>query len=208
MTASQGCRRSSKAIPSAAAVTSAFTKATLTPWPSSCSKKAISLSNAGFFLHLDSADAEYQQHLKQPLKTYFTAISYPSKTTGPLKRTHGLSTRNYNFSDTSTLEDSLKTTPTVRIARPDPRPVFSPSDCDTHSRIRKGQGQQNAHLESLYLRRPYPLSLFVSCSKRIREIRPWYDFMVSNVFYSPFLFGSPAQPVQCHRHHAEGIYFP
>lgn len=64
-----------------------------------------------FFLRLDSTDNEYKQSLKNPVKTYFASYNVPLEDTWFTKRTKGLSSRNYNFKDSTGMEDSLKTHP-------------------------------------------------------------------------------------------------
>lgn len=67
--------------------------------------------NADFFLRLDSSDIIYQHPLKSPVKNYFTTYNLPFEDSWTKKRSKGLSTKAYNFKDTSHLEDSLKTHP-------------------------------------------------------------------------------------------------
>ena len=74
-------------------------------------KKSKIPFNAAFFLRLDSADMQYKQPLKKPLKDYFAAYNLPVETLWTQKRSKGLSSRNYSFSDTTGIEDSLKTHP-------------------------------------------------------------------------------------------------
>jgi hypothetical protein len=74
-------------------------------------KKSNIPFQAGFFLHLDSADIVYQQPLKTPVKSYFTAYTLPFEDTWTKKRSKGLSARAYNFKDTTGVSDSLKTHP-------------------------------------------------------------------------------------------------
>lgn len=150
-------------------------------------KKSNISFNAGYFLHLDSADAEYQQHLKQPLKTYFTAYQLPFEDNWAVKRTHGLSTRNYNFSDTTTLEDSLKTHPDCpdRYARTRDRssahPTVTPIPASVKDKVNK------MLIWNLYTSVDLTPCLFrILLEKDKGNKDPWYDFMVSNVFYSLF----------------------
>jgi Zn-dependent protease with chaperone function len=75
-------------------------------------KKANIAFNAAYFLRLDSADTQYKQALKKPVREYFTSYSVPFEEAWTQKRSKGLSTRNYNFKDTTArLQDSLKTHP-------------------------------------------------------------------------------------------------
>jgi hypothetical protein len=74
-------------------------------------KKSNIAFNADFFLRLDSSDNIYQNRLKNPVKHYFTSYNLPFEDSWTKKRSKGLSTKAYNFKDTSGIEDSLKTHP-------------------------------------------------------------------------------------------------
>ncbi|MCS3796353.1 M48 family metalloprotease [Niastella sp. OAS944] len=74
-------------------------------------KKSNIAFKAGFFLRLDSADIVYQQPLKTPVKNYFVAYNLPFEDAWTKKRSKGLSSRAYNFKDTTGVSDSLKTHP-------------------------------------------------------------------------------------------------
>jgi Peptidase family M48 len=67
--------------------------------------------NAEFFLRLDSADIQYRQPLKKPLQEYFAIYHLPFNENWTRIHTRGLSTRTYNFADTTHLADSLQTHP-------------------------------------------------------------------------------------------------
>lgn len=67
--------------------------------------------NAAYFLRLDSADIQYKTPLKAPLKDYFTPYNISIVEAWTQRRSKGLSTRSYNFRDTSDIADSLKTHP-------------------------------------------------------------------------------------------------
>ncbi|HEY5370623.1 MAG TPA: M48 family metalloprotease [Hanamia sp.] len=64
-----------------------------------------------FFLRLDSTDNEYKLPLKNPVKNYFASYNIPIEDAWLIKRSKGLSSRNYNFQDTSSISDSFKTHP-------------------------------------------------------------------------------------------------
>ncbi|MGG9961333.1 M48 family metalloprotease [Ferruginibacter sp. SUN106] len=63
------------------------------------------------FLRLDSTDNEYKEPLKNETKTYFASYNTTIEDWWFSKRTKGLSSKNYNFKDTTKLNDSLKTHP-------------------------------------------------------------------------------------------------
>jgi hypothetical protein len=150
-------------------------------------KKSNISFNANYFLHLDSADAEYHQHLKQPLKNYFTAYQLPFEDNWTVKRTHGLSTRNYNFSDTTTLEDSLKTHPDCpdryarTLNRSSAHPTMTPIPATVKDKVNK---MLIWNLYSSVDLTPCLYRILLEKDKGNKD--PWYDFMVSNIFYSLF----------------------
>lgn len=74
-------------------------------------KKSNIPFQAEFFLRLDSADIVYQQPLKTPVRNYFVAYNLPFEDAWTKKRSKGLSSRSYNFKDTTGVSDSLKTHP-------------------------------------------------------------------------------------------------
>ena len=74
MIALRGCKKSSKGIPSAAAGTSVFMKSEADSMAIVLLKNCnISFNASIFSAFLESADNEYLQHLRQPLRAYFTA---------------------------------------------------------------------------------------------------------------------------------------
>jgi Zn-dependent protease with chaperone function len=138
---------------------------------------------ADYFLHLDSADLEYQRPLKHPLQSIFSAYHLPFEEAWTQKRTHGLSNKAYAFSDTSRLADSLKTHP----------------DCADRFAKTRSLTTPNAHFSSLppaiqdkankmLLWNMYTGISLTPCLYRILLIKDkgntdlWYDFMLSNIF--------------------------
>jgi hypothetical protein len=138
---------------------------------------------AAYFLHLDSSDMEYQQPLHHPLSAFFTAYHLPYEDSWSQRRGHGLSTRAYSFSDTSTLADSLKTHP----------------DCIDRYNKTRSLSSANAHVTpvpaairekatKVLLWNLYSSVNLTPCLYRILLLKdqgstdPWYDFMLSNIF--------------------------
>lgn len=150
-------------------------------------KKCRISFNANYFLHLDSADEEYHNHLHQPLRNYFTTYQLPFEDNWAVRRSHGLSTRNYNFSDTTLLVDSLKTHPDCpeRYSRTKDRsathPLLTPIPQNIYDRTNK------MLIWNLYTSgtlTPCLYRIFLEKDKGSKD--PWYDFMVSNIFYGLF----------------------
>jgi Zn-dependent protease with chaperone function len=140
--------------------------------------------NAKYFLHLDSSDNEYIQHLHQPLRSYFTAYQLPFDDSWATRHSHGLSTRNYNFSDTTTLEDSLKTHPDCpeRYARTKDRSAAHPQLTPIPQSIKDRTNKMLIwNLYTSGTLTPCLYRIFLEKDKGNRD--PWYDFMVSNIFY-------------------------
>jgi Zn-dependent protease with chaperone function len=146
-------------------------------------KKTNIAFEANYFMRLDSADLEYQQPLKHPLKAIFTAYRLPFDDAWTQKRSHGLSTRAYSFSDTSKLADSLKTHPDCvdRYARTrslsTPNPQLTPIPAAVQDKANK-----------MLLWNMYTGINLTPCLYRILLIKDkgntdlWYDFMLSNIF--------------------------
>ncbi len=146
-------------------------------------KKSNIAFNANFFLRLDSTDLQYKQPLRQPLANYFTAYGVPFEDTWAQKRSKGLSTRSYNFRDTTGIEDSLKTHP----------------DCVERYAKTKAQSDNNATLTAvpasikekasqMLIWNMYDNMSLAACLYRILlekdkgSTDAWYDFMVHNIF--------------------------
>ena len=138
---------------------------------------------ANYFLHLDSADLTYQTPLKHSLSAFFTAYHIPYEETWSLRHSHGLSTRSYSFTDTSTLADSLKTHP----------------ECADRYLKTRNLSAANAHVtpipqniqdkaNKMLLWNLYSSVSLTPCLYRILLIKDkgntdtWYDFMLSNIF--------------------------
>ena len=146
-------------------------------------KKSNIAFQAAYFLHLDSADMEYQTPLKHSLAAFFTAYHIPYEETWSQRRTHGLSTHSYSFSDTSTLADSLKTHP----------------ECVERYNKTRNLTTANIHLtpippaildkaNKMLLWNLYSSVSLTPCLYRILLLKDrgntdtWYDFMLSNIF--------------------------
>jgi hypothetical protein len=138
---------------------------------------------ARYFLHLDSADMEYQTPLKHSLSAFFAAYHIPYEETWSQRHSHGLSTRSYSFADTSTLADSLKTHPECvdRYLKTRNLTVanghFTPVPPNIRDKANK-----------MLLWNLYSSVSLTPCLYRILLIKDkgntdtWYDFMLSNIF--------------------------
>ena len=139
--------------------------------------------NPEFFLRLDSTDNEYMQELKNPTKSYFASYKVPVEDAWFIKRSKGLSSRNYNFKDTTVMADSLKTHP------------------DCVERYNKTKNEVNIKgsftaipvdikekANKMLIWNMYDNLSLTECLYRILlekdkgNIDPWYDFMTYNIF--------------------------
>ncbi|HLZ88521.1 MAG TPA: M48 family metallopeptidase [Puia sp.] len=138
---------------------------------------------ASYFLRLDSADLEYLQPLKHPVKAFFTAYHLPYDDSWTQKRTHGLSSRAYSFSDTSKLADSLKTHPDCVDRYEKTRSLTT---ANPHFTAIPANVQEKAN--KMLLWNLYSGINLTPCLYRILQIKDkgntdlWYDFMLSNCF--------------------------
>jgi len=148
-------------------------------------KKSSISFNADFFLHLDSSDNEYLQHLRQPLAAYFTPYQLTFDDSWATKRSHGLSTRAYNFSETSAIEDSLKTHPDCpeRYARTRDRSSAYPRMTPIPSSV-KEKANKMLIWELFTSSKVTPVIYRILLEKDKGNKDPWYDFMLGNCFYS------------------------
>lgn len=146
-------------------------------------KKANITFNAGYFLRLDSADVQFKQSLKKPVKEYFAAYSVPFEETWTQKRSRGLSTRAYNFKDSTSLNDSLKTHP----------------DCKERYQktlVHSAKGAKMTAIPAVVKQKTAKMLIWnmynnmnlTPCLYRIflekdnGSADDWYDFMVHNIF--------------------------
>ena len=139
------------------------------------------------FLRLDTADMLYHQPLKQPVKNYFTAYGVTIEDLWLKKRSKGLSTRNYNFQENVTMQDSMKTHP----------------DCvDRYNKTKvaaTGQAQQTPipatvreKTNKMLIWNMYCNMNLAPCLYRVLLAKdngatdPWYDFMIHNIMLELF----------------------
>lgn len=148
-------------------------------------KKSNIAFDARYFLHLDSADDDYLQHLQQPLRNYFTAYQLPFEDSWTTRRTHGLSTHSYNFSDSANaIEDSVKTHPDCpeRYAQTRRWNTANPSSTPIPPAIREKANKMLIwNLYTSGTLTPCLYRIFLEKDKGVKDA--WYDFMASNVFY-------------------------
>lgn len=154
-----------------------------------------------FFLRLDSTDNAYQLPLKSPVKNYFASYNMQLDDAWFTKRSKGLSSRNYNFKDTTSLNDSLKTHP------------------DCVERFEKTKNQASAKISltaipssikdranKMLLWNMYDNLSLTPCLYRIflekdkGNTDPWFDFMTYNI-----IAGLYYSNLQLNRFNAIGI---
>jgi len=139
--------------------------------------------NARFFLRLDSSDMQLKQPLHHPLKEYFTTWHLPYEDSWAQRRSKGLSSRAYAFSDTTTIADSLKTHPDCVIRYNQTKALstatarWTPVPATVLDKVNK-----------MMIWDLYSTTSLTECLYRILQLKdkgfndPWYDFMASNIF--------------------------
>lgn len=146
-------------------------------------KKSDIAFNARFFLRLDSADAPYKQSLRSPVKNYFEPYGLSFEDGWTVKRSKGLSTRNYNFNNETTIEDSLKTHPDCKLRYE--KTLSLTTAGATYTPIPDAV-KENAN--KMIIWNMFSNSNLTACLYRVLlekdngKTDQWYDFMVSNVF--------------------------
>ncbi|HVG42516.1 MAG TPA: M48 family metalloprotease [Chitinophagaceae bacterium] len=157
--------------------------------------------DARFFLRLDSSDMQYKQELKKPVKDYFVTYNLAFEDWWTVRKTKGLSTRNYNFKDTTGLQDSLKTHPdcvvryTNSVKHSDAGLTLTPIPAaikEKTSRIIIWNLFDNLNLTACLYR--------VLLEKDNGNKDAWYDFMLHNV-----IAGLDYSDKQLNRFNAIGI---
>ncbi|MFZ1800367.1 MAG: M48 family metalloprotease [Chitinophagaceae bacterium] len=144
--------------------------------------------NADYFLRLDSTDNEYRTPLLQPAKAYFASFNLNLDDQWFVKKSKGLSSRNYNFSKGEDLSDSLKTHPecverynaTKRLSTP--AAVYTPVPESIHKLADK------MIVWNLYNNMNLTPALYrILLIKDKGNNDPWYDVMVYNIFAALYL---------------------
>ena len=144
--------------------------------------------NANYFLRLDSTDNEYRTPLLRPAKTYFASFNLNLDDQWFVKKSKGLSSRNYNFSKGEDLSDSLKTHPecverynaTKRLSTP--AAVYTPVPESIHKLADK------MIVWNLYNNMNLTPALYrIMLIKDKGNNDPWYDVMVYNIFAGLYL---------------------
>ncbi|WP_431214160.1 M48 family metalloprotease [Puia sp. P3] len=139
--------------------------------------------NARFFLRLDSSDMQPKQPLHHPLKDYFAAWKLPYEDAWAQRRSKGLSSRAYAFTDTTSIADSLKTHPDclIRYNRTKALSVATARQTPIPAPIVE-------KVNKMIIWDLYSTTDLTECLYRILQLKdkgdkdPWYDFMAGNVF--------------------------
>lgn len=145
-------------------------------------KKSKIAFDANFFLKLDSADLQYKRPLQHPLKEYFSAYGLSFEDSWAQQRSKGLSTRNYSFKDTSTIQDSLKTHPDCPERYKKTLPFSDNTSLTSIPRTIKEKA------DKMLIWNIYDNMSLAACLYRILQEKDkgvqdeWYTFMMYNVF--------------------------
>ena len=140
--------------------------------------------NASFFLKLDSSDIQYKQPLSKPFKTYFAKYDVPFEESWLLKKSKGLSTRVYNFKDTTSIEDSLKTHPDCKDRYAKSLKYSSINQIYTPIPTKLKEKANKMLIWNLFDNEALTACLYrILIEKDSGNKDEWYDFMVYNVFF-------------------------
>lgn len=136
-----------------------------------------------FFLRLDSADIQYRQPLKKNVKDYFAAYHLNVEDSWLVKRTKGLSVKNYSFNNnTAGLADSLKTHPDCQERYNKTKSLQSANSAFTPVPAALKDKSMKMMIWSIYCNGNMTACLYrVLLEKDKGNTDPWYDFMFNNV---------------------------
>lgn len=139
--------------------------------------------NPAYFLHLDSADIQYKQPLNKPLEEYFSTYRLTANKDWMEIRSKGLSTRKYNFTDTTGIEDSLKTHPDcverykATLALGDEKATVTPIPPNVYAKATK------MLIWNMFDDMKLTASLYRILQEKDKGNKDeWYDFMLYNIF--------------------------
>ena len=139
--------------------------------------------NAECFLRLDSTDNEYRTALKQPTKAYFTSFNLNLNDQWFVKKSKGLSSRNYNFSRGEDLTDSLKTHPECVERYNATKGLSSSVVSNTPIPASIHEAADKMIVWNLYNNMNLTPALYrIMLIKDKNNKDPWYDVMVYNIF--------------------------
>ena len=155
---------------------------------------------ADYFLRLDSADLQYHLPLKTTLKDYFTSYQLPYEDAWSQKKSRGLSSRNYNFTEDNSLEDSLKTHPDCALRFAKTKAQTTPNAKQTPIPAVIQDKATKMLIWNLYQNMALTPCLYRIMLEKDKGAKDeWYDFMVDNVFVGLFFADK-----QLHRFNAAG----
>ena len=164
-------------------------------------KKTHIAFKADYFLRLDSADGQYGQPLQRPLNAYFKDYNLAMDESWTQTRARGLSTAQYNFADTSGIEDSLKTHPDCieryhkTLALTDRDAVTTPIPASISGKATK------MVIWDLFDEMSLTACLYSIWQEKDRgRTDGWYDFMVYSIFAGLYF-----EDQELHRFSAIGI---
>ena len=138
--------------------------------------------DAKFFLHLDSSDLRYKTPLQKPVEQYFTTYGLPFEDWWTQRKGKGLSTHNYNFQDTTGVEDSIKTHPDCIV-----RYEKTASRSSTHMQYTAIPASLKETADRIMIWNQFDNMSLSACLYNVLLAKDrgvtdeWYDFMLHNV---------------------------
>lgn len=135
-----------------------------------------------YFLRLDSSDQYYLQGLNNSARTYFDAAGLKTEDSWYIKRTKGLSSRSYNFRDSTYNPDSFKTHPDCQVRYENTLSQASAAKTATAIPSEIRARARKVIIWDLFQQMKLTACLFrVFREKDLGDKDPWLDFMVYNV---------------------------
>lgn len=146
-------------------------------------KNAHITFKAQYFLRLDSVDGQFREPLQRPLPDYLKDYGLTVDEGLMQTRAHGLSTAQYNFADTTGIQDSLKTHPDC-IERYHRTLVWNDAAGKTTPIPASISGKAaRMMIWELFDDMNLTACLYSICVEKDRgRSDGWYDFMVYSVF--------------------------
>ncbi len=139
--------------------------------------------NPEFFLRLDSADTQYKQELNKPIKNYFLPYNLPIEEWWFVKRSKGLSSKKYNFKDSTVMDDSLKTHPDCIERYSKNKSLGTLNDSFTLIPKNVLEKANKILIWNMFNNLNLTACLYrIFLEKDKGNTDEWYDFMIHNIF--------------------------
>ena len=139
--------------------------------------------NASWLLRLDSADIVYKSPLPKDITNFWADYNLPIDPSLHQKKGGGLSTKAYNFKDTTTLADSLKTHPECIDRFKKNEQFTSKNFQETPINSQLKQKIKKAIIWNLFTDASLTACMYRLLIEKENTKDYWYDMMVYNTFF-------------------------